>query len=85
MEYIKDIFTNHISYETVRDKVFYELIDARLIRLINANSQDVASVVYYTNLLNDEEYHWTTIKNQYYDTYNFLNSLRNHRPVRENY
>lgn len=43
------------------------------------NSQSADLTIYYTNLLNDEEYHWTTIKSQYYDTYNFLNSLRDRR------
>jgi hypothetical protein len=33
----------------------------------------------------DEEYHWTTIKNQYYDTYNFLKSLADRRATISEY
>ena len=74
-----DVFTKHISYETASDKIFFELIDAELISLINVNSEDKGLVDHYTKLLNDEDYHWRIIKKDYYDTYNFLNSLRDRR------
>lgn len=76
------VFTSHISFETVRDMVFYELIDADLIYLKTYNPENED---YYSNLLNDEDYHWNILKNQYHDTYNFLCSLRDHRPNSVNY
>ena len=46
--------------------------------LQNSASQqgDLAMVLYYSNLIHDERYHWTTIKDLYSDTYNFLRSLQ---------
>lgn len=66
-----------MPYDTVCNKVFYELIDANLYQLISQCSSvnDYAAAEYYRNLLNDEEYHWNTINTQYHDTYNFLRSL----------
>ena len=74
-----DIFLNHISYSTAKKKVFYELIDEELITLISIASQnnDLYSVRYYSDLLNDETYHWNTIKSNCPDTYDFLKSLQN--------
>ena len=57
------VFTSHISYDTVRNMVFYELIDAKLIGLINENYHNKDMIVYYSNLLNDENYHWNILKN----------------------
>lgn len=73
------IFLSYISYETVCEKVFYELIDKDLILLMSlaANQGDTVSVNYYFNLLNDEQYHWDTIQEDYPDTYSFLLSLQN--------
>ena len=79
------VFTSHISYETARDMVFYELIDAELIGLINENYHNNDMIVYYSNLLNDENYHWNVLNNRYHDTYNFLCSLRDHRSNSVNY
>ena len=64
----------------VCEKVFYELIDADIITLMSVAYQqgDFVSYSYYSNLLNDEEYHWHTIQNLYPDTYNFLISLQTH-------
>lgn len=73
------IFRNHISYEIVRTKVFYELIDAGLTRMRD-NAQNDFEKLYYISLLTDEEYHWNILKNQYPDTYNFLKSLYDYRP-----
>lgn len=71
------IFTRYISYETVKDKVFYELIDTKLIDLINkySTNYDAAMVKYYSDLLKSEQYHWDTLREKYYDTYCFLKSL----------
>ena len=79
------IFKGHISYESVRSKIFYELVDTRLIELINANTNNIDLVKYYRNLLKDEEYHWNVIRTQYYDTYNFLKSLNDNRSNLINY
>ena len=73
------IFLNYISYDVVRDKVFYELIDADIITLMSlaALQGDIVTVNYYKNLLNDVNYHWDTIRDLYPDTYYFLTSLYN--------
>lgn len=72
-----NIFLQHISYDTVKEKVFYELIDAGLYKLLtNASEQgDIVTAQYYLNLINDEEYHFNTLRAEYPDTYNFLRSL----------
>lgn len=71
------IFKTHIAYETVRNKVFTELIDAQILYWMSyySNEGNFVMVQYYSNLLNNEEYHWNTISTQYPDTYNFLRSL----------
>lgn len=75
-------FKTHISYNTVQGKIFYELIDAKLHQWLAyySNENNVVMVQYYINLINDENYHWNTIKDQYHDTYNFLKSLENNLP-----
>ncbi len=79
------IFKGHISYKTVRTKIFYELVDTELIELMNANSRNLELVKYYRKLLDDEKYHWSFLKTKYYDTYNFLNSLKDNRSDLINY
>lgn len=72
-----NIFLQHIPYSTVKQKIFYELIDAQLyFFLSNASSQgDIYMTYYWSNLINDEEYHFNEIKSKYSDTYDFLMSL----------
>ena len=72
-----NIFLQHIPYNTVKEKVFYELIDADLYMFMSsASSQgDIYMTKYWLNLINDEGYHFDEIKTRYPDTYNFLKSL----------
>ena len=72
-----DVFLNYISYSTVKDKVFYELVDKYLTLWMEQASQQGQThlVNYYLNLINNEEYHWSTIKTNFPDTYDFLKSL----------
>lgn len=81
------IFKSHIDYDYVQYKVFYELIDAQIYKLIDeCNKQgDSMAALSYTVLLNDEEYHWNIINIQYYDTYNFLKNLKDSRSSMVNY
>ena len=81
------IFLQHIPYDTVKEKIFYELIDAQLYALLsNASNQgNIVLVNYYLNLLNDEQYHFDTIKANYCDTYNFLKSLNDRLLTMEHY
>ena len=61
----------------MKEKVFYELIDADLYMFMSsASSQgDIYMTKYWLNLINDEGYHFDEIKTRYPDTYNFLKSL----------
>ena len=72
-----DIFLQYIPYSTVKQKIFYELIDAKLYMFSsNASSQgDIYMTNYWLNLINNEEYHFNEIKSKYSDTYDFLMSL----------
>ena len=72
-----NIFLQYIPYSTVKQKIFYELIDAKLYELLSQASgqTNIALINYYVDLINDEQYHYNTIKSQYSDTYNFLMSL----------
>ncbi len=72
-----DMFLQNISYNTVKQKVFYELIDAELyLFMTNASNQgDIFMTKYYLDLINDEQYHYDTIKSRYPDTYDFLKCL----------
>ena len=81
------ITKTHIAYETVRNKVFTELIDAQILYWMSYynNEGNFVMVQYYRNLLNNEEYHWNTISTQYLDTYNFLRSLNDGLSNMENY
>ena len=82
-----DVFLKYISFSTVKKKVFYELIDRNLSFSINTAAQqgNTYLVDYYTELMNDEQYHWNTIKNSCPDTYDFLKSLQNRRAIIVNY
>lgn len=70
-----EIFKQYISFDTVRTKVFYLLIDRDIISAMQ-NSQSPFEAAYLSKLIDDEEYHWNRIKESYPDTYNFLCSLR---------
>lgn len=82
-----NIFLQHISYETVKEKIFYELIDAQLyVFMSNASSQgDIFMTKYYLDLINNEQYHYDTLKSSYPDTYNFLKSLEDRRSTMGEY
>ena len=77
-----DIFLNNISYNVVKEKVFYELVDKNLSFLMNLASQqgNIRLVNHYIDLMNNEQYHWDIIKNSCPDTYNFLKSVQNRLP-----
>lgn len=81
------LFKAHITYDTVRIKVFTELIDAQISYWISyyTEQNNLIMLQYYCELLDDEEYHWNTIKNQYHDTYNFLKSLNDSLSNMANY
>ena len=72
-----NIFLQYIPYSTVKQKIFYELIDAQLYMFMsNASSQgDIVMTQYWLNLINNEQYHFDEIKSKYPDTYDFLMSL----------
>ncbi len=72
-----DMFLQHISYSTVKQKIFYELIDADLyVLMTNASNQgDLYMTRHWLNLINDEQYHFDKIKSRHPDTYDFLMSL----------
>lgn len=72
-----NVFLTHLSYQTVKNMVFDELIDKKILTLLSTASEngDIFSVKYYNDLLNDDEYHWNTLKSSYKNTYNFLMSL----------
>ena len=80
-------FLSYIGYGTVKEKVFYYLIDISLIlnMSIANESGDIALSMYYSNLLVNEQYHFDRIKNEYFDTYNFLMSLQDRLHNMENY
>ncbi len=80
-------FLQHIPYNTVKGKIFYELIDAKLYMLLSdaSNQGNTVMMLYYTELINNEQYHFDQIKLNYSDTYNFLKSLENHRSTMGQY
>ncbi|MBR6682345.1 MAG: RICIN domain-containing protein, partial [Clostridia bacterium] len=81
------VFTQYILFEYVRYKVFYELIDAEFYRQIDLALErgDIITAEVYQDFINDEDYHWAVLENQYEDTYNFLNSLRDCRSTMGDY
>ena len=81
------VFLNYISFDTVRSKVFDRLIDLELRKAWEAAVilGQVELAVYYSDLLNDEGYHWNILLNDYPDTYNFLMSLQNRLAVMGGY
>lgn len=78
------IFKTHITY---RNMVFTELIDAQILYWMSYYSNECIFIMvqYYSNLLNDEEFHWNTISTQYPDTYDFLKSLNDSLSSMANY
>ena len=81
------VFIGHIAYDYIQSKVFYELIDDVLYKMMNnaSKSNDIVTAMYYFELIHDEEYHWDTIKSDYPDTYNFLKSLNDLRATMGHY
>ena len=79
-----DIFLQNISYNTVKGKIFYELIDAQLYMSM-ANTSNPIEMNRYSNLINDEQYHFDIIKSRYPDTYDFLKSLIDRRSTMAHY
>ncbi len=77
-----NIFLNHIDYETVQQKIFYIVLDMEIAALISFATQngDFVSANYYISLLENEEYHMNYLRDNYYDTYNFLRSLQDELP-----
>lgn len=71
------VFKTHISFATVKKKVYDLLIDNELrYLLVDAiESGDIYLIQYYQSLLEDEEYHQSTLHTDYPDTYSFLHSL----------
>lgn len=80
-------FLEYIDYTTVKTKIYYELIDKALQRIVDMAiaEGDIALCQYYTNLMNDEQYHIDTIRQNYPDTYDFLYSLRDGKADIEDY
>lgn len=71
-------FLSYINYETIKEKVYHELIDVDLYLHIEVAVQngDLFALKYYQNLLADEQYHMDKIKECFPDTYDFLCSIR---------
>ena len=61
------------AYDTVQKNVFYELIDSDFYDIIYIASEqgDIFTVIYYQDLINDEQYHWDILQSNYPDTYIF--------------
>ena len=80
-------FLEYIDYTTVKTMIYYELIDKALQRIVDMAiaEGDIALCQYYTNLMNDEQYHIDTIRQNYPDTYDFLYSLRDGKADIEDY
>lgn len=73
------IFLSHISYNTVRQKVFVYLVEIPLCMLLG-DAQikgDTDAMNKYVSLIANEEYYWSVIRTQYPNTYDFLYSLQN--------
>ncbi len=71
-------FLKYISLAAVQEKVFSDLIDKKLIIMMDSapRLKNTYMVDYYIQLIKNEQYHWDAIRENYYDTYNFLLSLR---------
>ena len=82
-----DTFLKNIPYNTVKSKVFYELIDWNLyVLLSNAiNQGNTPMTNYYYDLINNEQYHYREIKSRHPDTYDFLMSANDHLPNMKHY
>lgn len=73
-------FLSYIDYETVKDKIYEELVDKdlRLMMALASEQGNMTLYWYYYDLLSDEQYHLDVIKG-YPDTYNFMCSIRDGR------
>ena len=72
-------FLSNIDYETVKEAIYYGLIDYELVILLalaqeNEMAEEIALI---EARLTDEQYHIDTIRQDYPDTYNFMCSLQN--------
>lgn len=75
------IFTSYISYETVKAKIYYQLIDKELYTIIASMEAEgnYGGTQVLLDMIEDEAYHVETIKADYPDTYNFICSIRDLR------
>lgn len=81
------VFLRYIPYETVKNKVFWELIDAQL-DLARASAEaagNTGSALVYSYMMSNEEYHWNTLRSDYPDTYDFLKSLSDEKATITHY
>ena len=71
---------SYIDYNTIKSKIYTELIDkALLLYIVAAEQQENEELArYYYDLLADEQYHLDTVMS-YPDTYNFMCSVRDGR------
>ena len=74
------VFLSYIDYNTIKSKIYTELIDkALLLYIVAAEQQENEELArYYYDLLADEQYHLDTVMS-YPDTYNFMCSVRDGR------
>ena len=72
-------FKSYIDYNTVKKKIFWELMDKdyTFLGISLAEQGNPLASNYYFSLINDEQHHWDTISSKYPDTYNFLKSVEN--------
>ena len=82
-----DIFLQNIPYDTVKSKIFYEMIDWDLYRLMSdaADQGNILLVKYYTDLINNEQYHFDEIKSRHPETYDFLMSVNDRLSTMKHY
>lgn len=69
------IFIGHISFDTIKEEIYYELIDRNLWKLYS-NAPNTTLMNYYYELICDEQYHWDSIRQYYPATYDFMCSVR---------
>ena len=81
-----DVFLSHISYSTIKSKIYYRMVDEALYVLmaLAEENDDTETLWQYFLLLNDEQYHLDIIMS-YPDTYNFMCSVRDGRADIANY
>ena len=72
-----DVFLSNISFNTIKTRVFGDLVDTELLIQIEyeQNNGNPIYALYLTSLLNNEQYHWDIIQSSCPDSYDFLKSL----------